>query len=123
MTSPTNPPQSCGYASILVSVDLDPETESRVKLAGFIAESFSSRLIGVAAEEIYLPLYFEYTQPEPNPRLPSWRRVKRLRIWCMPRTASSMRHGCANPWNGIPRSVSSATSLQTLYPDTPGRPI
>ena len=38
MTSPTNLPQSCGYSSILVSVDLDPETESRVKFAGFIAD-------------------------------------------------------------------------------------
>lgn len=60
MTSLTNPLQSSGYAVILVSVDLNPETESRVKLAGHLAESFSGHLIGVAAEEIFPPLYFEY---------------------------------------------------------------
>jgi nucleotide-binding universal stress UspA family protein len=47
------------YASIMVSMDRDPTAESRVKLATSLADRFSSRLIGVAAYAIAVPLYFE----------------------------------------------------------------
>ncbi len=48
-----------GYASIMVPMDLDPQTESRAKLAVNLADRFSSRLMGVAAQPITAPLYFE----------------------------------------------------------------
>lgn len=47
------------YGSIMVAVDLGPAGENRVRLAGLLADRFSSRLIGIAAEEIASPLYFE----------------------------------------------------------------
>src|SRR5215204_412425 len=48
-----------GYASIMVPMDPGPEAQSRVKLATALADRFSSRLIGVAAHSISVPLYFE----------------------------------------------------------------
>jgi len=48
-----------GYASIMVPMDSGPEAQSRVKLATALADRFSSRLIGVAAHPISVPLYFE----------------------------------------------------------------
>jgi hypothetical protein len=52
-----------GYASIMVPMDLYPQTESRAKLAVNLADRFSSRLIGVAAQPITAPLYFEAPVP------------------------------------------------------------
>ena len=46
--------------SIMVSVDLEPEADNRIKLAADLAGRFSSRLIGVAAQDILPPLYFAY---------------------------------------------------------------
>jgi len=58
--SVSNPsPAHSGYASIMVPMDLDPEAENRAKLAIALADRFSSRLIGVAAHPIAVPLYFE----------------------------------------------------------------
>jgi nucleotide-binding universal stress UspA family protein len=48
--------QLSSYASILVPVDLGTGAEHRVKFAGTLADTFSSRLTGVAAEEITLPI-------------------------------------------------------------------
>jgi nucleotide-binding universal stress UspA family protein len=48
-----------GYASILLAMDLDPDTENRARLATGLADRFSSRLIGVAAQAIVAPMYFE----------------------------------------------------------------
>ena len=48
-----------GYASIMVPVDPGPDAQSRVKLATALADRFSSRLIGIAAHPISVPLYFE----------------------------------------------------------------
>jgi nucleotide-binding universal stress UspA family protein len=45
------------YASILVSVDLTPEAEARIRLAGLLAKTCSSHLIGVAAEDVPVPLF------------------------------------------------------------------
>lgn len=45
------------YASIMAPVHLGPGAESTVALAAGLAERFSSRLIGVAAEDIVLPYY------------------------------------------------------------------
>ena len=47
------------YASIMVAVDLGPAAVDRVKLAGRLADRFSSHLIGVAAKAIPTPMYFE----------------------------------------------------------------
>jgi len=47
------------YASIMVAVDLGPAAADRVKLAGRLADRFSSHLIGVAAKAILTPMYFE----------------------------------------------------------------
>jgi nucleotide-binding universal stress UspA family protein len=44
----------------MVSVDLEPEADNRIKLAADLAGRFSSRLIGVAAQDILPPLYFAY---------------------------------------------------------------
>lgn len=45
------------YASIMAPVHLGPGAESAVALAAGLAGRFSSRLIGVAAEDIVLPYY------------------------------------------------------------------
>jgi nucleotide-binding universal stress UspA family protein len=47
------------YSSILLPMDLDPSTEGRCKLAVGLADRFASRLIGVAAQPVQAPLYFE----------------------------------------------------------------
>jgi len=52
-------PAASSYASIMVPMDLRPETTRRAKLATELADRFSARLIGIAAEEIKAPLYFE----------------------------------------------------------------
>jgi nucleotide-binding universal stress UspA family protein len=48
-----------GYASIMVPMDSGADAQNRVKLATALADRFSSRLIGVAAHSISVPLYFE----------------------------------------------------------------
>jgi nucleotide-binding universal stress UspA family protein len=53
-----NPPTRA-YTSILLPIDLDPDTENRARLATDLADRFSSRLIGVAAHPIVAPIYFE----------------------------------------------------------------
>jgi nucleotide-binding universal stress UspA family protein len=56
----SRPPAAAnGYASILLPMDLDPKTESRARLAVDLADRFDSRLIGVAAQPMTAPLYFE----------------------------------------------------------------
>lgn len=56
----SNPPSaSLAYASIMVAMELEASAERRAKLAADLADRFSSRLIGVAAQEIVSPLYFE----------------------------------------------------------------
>jgi nucleotide-binding universal stress UspA family protein len=43
------------YKSIMVSVDLTPAAPARIKLAAAMAGRFEARLIGAAAETIYVP--------------------------------------------------------------------
>jgi nucleotide-binding universal stress UspA family protein len=52
-------PQLSTYASIMVPLDLGSEAERRTRLACQLADQFSSRIIGIAAEEIIPPMYFE----------------------------------------------------------------
>jgi nucleotide-binding universal stress UspA family protein len=47
------------YASIMVAVDVGPAAEDRVRLVGLLADRFSSHVIGIAAEDIPSPLYYE----------------------------------------------------------------
>jgi nucleotide-binding universal stress UspA family protein len=47
------------YSSIMVVMDLDPETERRAALAANLADRSSGRLLGVAAHPITAPMYFE----------------------------------------------------------------
>jgi nucleotide-binding universal stress UspA family protein len=56
---PNTSAASWTYASIMVPMDLEPQTETRAKLATDVADRFSSRIIGVAAQPIQAPLYFE----------------------------------------------------------------
>jgi nucleotide-binding universal stress UspA family protein len=56
---PTASPAPWAYASIMVPMDLNPLSEARAKLATGLADRFSSRLIGIAAQPIEAPLYFE----------------------------------------------------------------
>jgi nucleotide-binding universal stress UspA family protein len=53
-----------GYASIMVAMDLQPDAESRAKIATDLADRFGSRLIGIAAHPLAPPLYFEAPVPE-----------------------------------------------------------
>src|SRR3954452_13725570 len=57
MSMSTAATQHAPYASIMVPLDLGIEAEDRVRFAASLADRFSSRLIGVAAEEMFLPLY------------------------------------------------------------------
>lgn len=59
MPHPNSSLMPSSYTSIIVPMDLDPETECRVALAANLADRFSSRLIGVAAQQITGPMYFE----------------------------------------------------------------
>lgn len=56
-SSPSLPPPA--YASIMVPMGLDPQSEATAKLATALADRFASRLIGVAAQQVAAPLYFE----------------------------------------------------------------
>jgi nucleotide-binding universal stress UspA family protein len=58
------PTDAVGFASILVPMDLNSENERRVGVAVSLADRFSSRLFGVAAQPVPGPLYFE--APAPN---------------------------------------------------------
>ena len=62
MSSSAQAPATWTYSSIMVPMDLRPETIRRAKLATDLADRFSARLIGIAAEEIKAPLYFEGTE-------------------------------------------------------------
>ena len=57
MSHATAIPPSSAYASIMVLADVGADTDSRVKFAGRLADHSSSRLIGLAAREINLPVY------------------------------------------------------------------
>lgn len=59
MPHPDKAFQQITYASIMASVDLGPETERRVKLACGLADRFSSRIIGIAAEGMLSPGYLD----------------------------------------------------------------
>ncbi|HET8700697.1 MAG TPA: universal stress protein [Nitrococcus sp.] len=59
MPHPDNASQQITYAGIMVPVDLGPEAERRVKLACRLADRFSSRLIGIAAEGMLSPGYLD----------------------------------------------------------------
>jgi nucleotide-binding universal stress UspA family protein len=48
-----------GYTSILLPLDLDSKAESRARLAFDLADRFASRVIGVAAQPVTAPMYFE----------------------------------------------------------------
>jgi nucleotide-binding universal stress UspA family protein len=52
-------PASSAFASIMVVMEFETAAERRTRLAAELADRFSSRLIGTAAEEILSPLYFE----------------------------------------------------------------
>ncbi len=52
-------PAGATYSNIMVPMDLDPATERRAKLAIHLADRFSARVIGIAAQELKAPLYFE----------------------------------------------------------------
>jgi nucleotide-binding universal stress UspA family protein len=56
---PSKPSARSTYASIMILAGLDPDAEGRIRLATGLADHFGSRIIGVAAEEILAPLYFE----------------------------------------------------------------
>lgn len=49
--------QPSTYASIIVTLNLGVDAADSVKLASSLASTFSSRLIGVAAEEVVMPYY------------------------------------------------------------------
>lgn len=49
--------QLSNYASIMVTLNLGVDAADSVKLASSLASTFSSRLIGVAAEEFVVPYY------------------------------------------------------------------
>lgn len=55
---PSSQPQAA-YASIMLPMDLAPEAENRARLATALSDRFSSRLIGLAAHPIAVPMYFE----------------------------------------------------------------
>jgi hypothetical protein len=51
-------PVTSTYSSIMVPMDPRPETVARMKLATHLADRFSARVIGIAAQELKAPLYF-----------------------------------------------------------------
>jgi len=59
MARPAQASHASAYASIMVPMDLEPQAERRAGLAASLADRFASRLIGVAAQQIMPPLYFE----------------------------------------------------------------
>ena len=69
-------PAPSGYASIMVPMDLAPHAERRVSLAVGLADRFGGRLIGVAAQQIIPPLYFE----SPTAGTPSIVEIEQRRV-------------------------------------------
>jgi nucleotide-binding universal stress UspA family protein len=63
MQQPSSGSASSAYASIMVPMDLDPAAERRARVAAGLADRFSSRLIGIAAQPVVAPLYFEAPSP------------------------------------------------------------
>lgn len=59
MPSSALPTTAFRYATIMVPTDLSPEATNRLRVAMALANRFSSRLLGVAAQPIVSPLYFE----------------------------------------------------------------
>jgi nucleotide-binding universal stress UspA family protein len=58
--SPTTASQAdARYPSVMVVMDRGPEAAHRATLAAALVDRFSARLIGVAAQPIAVPLYFE----------------------------------------------------------------
>ena len=45
------------YASLMVSVGLDPAAANRIELSAALADRWKARLIGVAAAQLYVPVY------------------------------------------------------------------
>lgn len=48
-----------GYAAVMAHFDLNPWAEARGRLAASLADEYGARLIGVAAEQILVPIYPE----------------------------------------------------------------
>jgi nucleotide-binding universal stress UspA family protein len=46
------------YATLMVQLDLDRRNDSRLKIAGDLAERFNARVIGIAAQAEIMPMYF-----------------------------------------------------------------
>jgi nucleotide-binding universal stress UspA family protein len=46
------------YATLMVHLDIDRSNDTRLRIAGDLAERFEARLIGVAAADVQPPLYF-----------------------------------------------------------------
>ena len=88
------------YASIMVAVDLGPAAADRVKLAGRLADRFSSHLIGVAAKAILTPMYFE-TASAPGRVSWSLRRSVRMRSLHKSKSYSAMRSRCEIASSGV----------------------
>ena len=45
------------YATLMVQLDLDRRNDSRLKIAGDLAERFNARVIGIAAQAEIMPMY------------------------------------------------------------------
>ena len=69
-------PAPSAYASLMVPMDLAPHSERRASLAVGLADRFGSRLIGVAAQQIIPPMYFE----SPTAGTPSIVEIEQCRI-------------------------------------------
>ena len=55
------------YHTIMISMDLSPSADNRVKLAGSIADRFEASLIGVAARPFDPPIvYGDAVPPDPT---------------------------------------------------------
>ena len=52
-----------GYPSIMVFMDRSSEASNLAKIATALADRFSARLVGVAAQPIAVPMYYEAPIP------------------------------------------------------------
>src|SRR6187455_2048551 len=52
-----------GYPSIMVFMDRSSEASNLAKIATALADRFSARLVGVAAQPIAVPMYYEAPVP------------------------------------------------------------
>lgn len=64
----SKPAASRGFASIAVHLDLEPSSEPRARLAFSLAARFSAKVIGLAAEQTFMPI-FGAIDPEQRERL------------------------------------------------------